>query len=149
MADMTWDEAIIAVFQDNLGIEMTNGDIAQNITDKRYRTKVGATPQNTIGARMSSLMERHDIERIDRGVYILRPQEGDEISNAPLEDPDSQATTIKIEAYGIHWERSKVHWQGRRILGYDTDPRETIDFANQQGVSKVYMCYTIGIQWFM
>lgn len=45
---------------------------------------------------------------------------------------------MRIETYGVHWERSKVHWQGRRILGYDTDPRETIDFANQQGVYVLY-----------
>lgn len=143
MPEMSWEDAIVAVFNNNLGIEMTNGDIAQYIMDKDYRTSVGKTPQNTIGARMSSLMERHGIERLQRGIYVLRPT-GGETSTDPNEVSDglidvaSSPSDIKIEAYGVHWDRSKVHWRSNRILGYAIDPRETIDFAAQQGVYVLY-----------
>ena len=143
MAEMSWEEAIVKVFKDNLSVELTNGDIAQSIMDKGYRTSVGKTPQNTVGARMSSLMDSHGIERLQRGIYVLRPSD-DEASADPIEelddlaDDESSPSTIKIEAYGVHWERSKVHWQSGRILGYAIDPRETIDFAAQQGVYVLY-----------
>ncbi len=143
MPEMSWEDAIVRVYQENLDVEMTNGDVAQVIMDKGFRTSVGKTPQNTIGSRMSALMERYGIERLNRGIYILRSS-GDETCAAPIEetgDPPDDATapsTIGIEAYGVHWERNKVHWQSGRILGYAIDPRETIDFANQQGVYVLY-----------
>ena len=53
-------------------------------------------------------------------------------------DPASASTAVKIELYGINWKRSKVNWTARRILGYDTDPLEGIDFSNQQDVYVLY-----------
>ena len=145
MPDMTWNQAVFKVFEDNKGREITIGDIAQEVLDKGYRTSVGKTPQNTVRAIITrSFLAQHGIQQPQRGrsSYILPTEEtsselDEEIGglNHGADPPPS----IKIEAYGLHWERNNVDWiGGRRILGYDSDPRETIDFANQQGVYVLY-----------
>ena len=50
MPDMTWNQAVLKVFQDNRGQEITIGDISQAILDNGYRASVGKTPQNTVRA---------------------------------------------------------------------------------------------------
>ena len=118
---------------------MSSADISRAIMDARYRTSLGKTPQNTVGARMPQVMQDYDVIRTRRGYYMMpRPNDVDADETDTELDTASTSTAVKIEAYGIHWERSKVNWAARRILGYDTDPLEAIDFSNQQGVYVLY-----------
>ena len=138
-SEMIWNEAIHTVLKDHIGEEMSSGDISRAIMDAGYRTSLGKTPQNTVGARMSQLMQDYGVIRTRRGFYMM-PRPNDAVRNETDGelDPASTSKTVKIEAYGIHWERSKVNWAAQRILGYDTDPLEAIDFSNQQGVYVLY-----------
>lgn len=138
-SEMTWNEAILTVLRENVGEEMSLGDITGAILDARYRTSLGKTPQSTVGSQLLQVMRDHDVIRTRRGYYLMplpNGAEGDELESGL--DAVPALAVMQIEAYGIHWERSKVNWTARRILGYDTDPLEAIDFSSQQGVYVLY-----------
>ena len=138
-SEMIWNDAIYTVLKEHIGEELSPADISLAIMDARYRTSLGKTPQNTVASRMVRMMEEHGVIRTRRGYYML-PLSDDAAGNDPDDEPDPASTspTVQIEAYGIHWERNKVNWTAKRILGYDTDPLEAIDFSSQQGVYVLY-----------
>lgn len=75
MADLSWHEAVVKAL-DGEREPLSCADIAQKIVDLGLRTKVGATPKNTVAARIStSLREDGDgspFERVGPGLYRLR-----------------------------------------------------------------------------
>ena len=71
MQNMTWKEAIIKVLEENKGVEMSNRDIANAVIKRGYRTSVGKTPENTVSARMSQVMDEYGGQRVRQGIYML------------------------------------------------------------------------------
>ena len=138
-SEMIWNEAIYTVLKEHVGEEMSLADISIAIMDAGYRTSLGKTPQNTVAAQLIKVRRDHGVVRTRRGHYML-PLPDDAVDKDMDDEPDQVTTpaTVQIEAYGIHWERSRVNWTARRILGYDTDPLEAIDFSSQQGVYILY-----------
>ena len=137
--EMTWNDAIYTVLKERIGEELSTADISLAIMDAGYRTSLGKTPQRTVAAQLLQVMRNCDVIRTRRGYYMM-PLPDDAADKDTDDELDSvtASATVQIEAYGIHWERSKVNWAARRILGYDTDPLEAIDFSDQQGVYVLY-----------
>ena len=147
MADMKWRDAIKRVLREaEEPVHYT--DIAQSIIDNKYRLKVGATPAATVAAQLGAHPLVNEVERVERGVYRLRPTAppvepgGQAAVSAPpvsavaAEDaPDIESMGL-INAFGMYWRRNLVDWARARprILGSQQSGSETVDFAEQAGI---------------
>lgn len=143
MEEMSWDDAILRVLREaNSSIHYD--DIAKEILEGGLKTTLGKTPSNTVAARLSRMV-RDEVDEVkrdsaNRGYYYIG-----ELGDSPLSLEDEEIDIsdsidapqkIAIAAYGLYWERDKVDWSTKRLLGYDIspDPSLIINFADQQGV---------------
>ena len=142
--EKTWEEAVLHVLR-NATEPMHFGDIAEKILADGLKTTVGKTPQATVAAVLSRLAPGIGVVKVRPGVFQLHhgskaqavevePDQADELDAVDA----SASRNISVAAYGLHWERDKVDWSSRRIWGYDIQPNETVDFADQQGVYLLY-----------
>lgn len=134
---MTWDEAIQAVLREADGAlhytEISDRIVAMGL---RGGDEIGATPAQTVNARISSSMrlQNSPYVRVRVGEYALRTnladaRIGDE--EGETEEPESGA----LRAFGMYWRREWVIWtRGARLLGRQTGGARDVNFAAQQGV---------------
>ena len=136
---LSWEEAISQVLSDAEG-PMHYRDITEEILSGGLLTTVGKTPSATVRNAIYRMLDRGEsIVRTAPGVYCLPQFAGmlGIVSETGIDDMSDYTVTsenISVTAYGLHWERDKVDWVSGRILGYDTDPKQPIDFSDQQGV---------------
>lgn len=145
---MSWRDAIIHVLEDEGG-PVHYADIAQAISDRGYRTSVGATPANSVATTISTSMQ-DSVVRTDRGYYALAldgiKRVDSATGQAPTAPPDVAPTSEDaapmglINAFGMFWQRSEVFWPSKsvRLLGIQQSGSERIDFAEQAGVYLLY-----------
>ena len=137
---LTWEGAILQVLTE-AGEPLSYRDITAEILARELVATVGKTPSATVRNAIYRMLDQSDspVVRIAPGVFGLPG----EVEVPPASSPEDLESALAAEgstrnlavaAYGLHWERDKVDWSSGRILGYDTDPRQPIDFANQQGV---------------
>ena len=133
MSDMPWKDAIIKILE-NSDSAMGSSDIAGRIVEDSLRTKVGATPANTVNReiRSSLKIEKNDSPFISvgRGQYFLRSKH---VPNN--EDFQEEDNTAIIRAFGMYWERESISWSSSpTILGVQQKGADPIDFSDQIGV---------------
>ena len=136
--EITWVQAVLHILGEATE-PMSCGDIAEEILGRGLKTTVGKTPSDTVAGAISRMRSQGtaDIIKVRPGFYQLVPQ-----SDAPRVDETDEldatdaVDNLAVAAYGLHWERGKVDWSTRRLLGYDIDPNpeQAINFADQQGV---------------
>ena len=139
--EITWEQAVLQVLNEATE-PMYCGDIADEILRRGLKSTVGKTPNFTVAGVISKLRARGTgIIKTQPGVYYLSKDDRPLPDVAPVESDDELDATdapenLSVAAYGLHWERDKVDWSARRLLGYDIDPSpgQAVDFANQQGV---------------
>lgn len=136
----TWENAILRVLTES-GEPMHYRDIAAEILDRKLVATVGITPSATVRNAIYRMLDRDasPVVRVASGVFglsvagVVQPA----TVQADVETilvTEGSTRNLSVAAYGLHWERDKVDWSSGRILGYDTDPKQPIDFADQQGV---------------
>jgi len=145
MTDLKWKEAIVRVFEEEKkALHYT--EIAELIAQRGYRKSLGATPQDTVSANMTTDIntnkESSIFAKVDKGIYILRKF---------LNDPSIQITggteniiavskktidRIKIiNAFGIFWNRNLVHWKSiPDLLGIQQIGASEVNFKDQIGI---------------
>lgn len=146
MTDLKWKEAIAKIFEEEKkALHYTV--IAELIAERGYRKSLGATPQDTVSANMTTDInangDKSIFAKVDKGMYILRKF---------LNDPSIQITAstetvtgvskktsvdrIKIiNAFGIYWNRSKVHWKTiPDLLGIQQIGASDVNFKDQIGI---------------
>lgn len=138
VTEMTWRQAVLKVLTETTA-PMSCSEVAEAILRQGLKTTVGKTPSDTVAGEISRMRSQGlaEIIKTQPGFFQLAPQSG----TPPAAEPDELDTTdavnnLAVAAYGLHWEREKVDWSARRLLGYDIDPNpeQAIDFADQQGV---------------
>ena len=138
VTEITWRQAVLRILGEAT-VPMSCSEIAEAILTQGLKTTVGKTPSDTVAGEISRMRSQGSAEIIKTqpGFFLLAPQ----LDTPPAAEPDELDTTdavnnLAVAAYGLHWEREKVDWNARRLLGYDIDPNpeQAIDFANQQGV---------------
>ena len=136
---LSWDDAIIRVLTE--ADEPTHyRDITDEILVRELVATVGKTPSATVRSAIYRMIKSgKSIESPAPGVFRLPGIKGGQTATVQVDDNESIASedpaqNLSVAAYGLHWERHKVNWSNGRILGYDTDPKQAIDFSNQQGV---------------
>ena len=146
MAVLKWKEAIIKVFEDEKkALHYT--DIAELIAERGYRKSLGATPQDTVSANMTTDIntnkEKSIFAKVDKGIYILRKFLNDS-SQLVTEDIEDELIVIEktkkerykiINAFGIYWNRNFVHWKTTPdLLGIQQIGASEVNFKDQIGI---------------
>lgn len=146
MSDLKWKEAIIKVLEEEKkALHYTV--IAELIAEKGYRKSLGATPQDTVSANMTTDInankEKSIFAKVDRGYYILRKflddgmhllTEETEIKNKKSKKTSSEKLRI-INSFGLYWNRSHVHWKTTPdLLGIQQIGATNVNFKNQIGI---------------
>lgn len=146
MTQLKWKDAIIKVFEDEKkALHYT--DIAELIAERGYRKSLGATPQDTVSASITTDIKSDNknsiFVRVDKGIYILRKFLDD---SSQLEDADVESETVIIEkttkevyriinSFGIYWNRSLVHWKAYPdLLGIQQMGASEVNFKEQIGI---------------
>lgn len=145
--ELKWKEAIIKVFEDEKkALHYT--EIAELIAEKGYRKSLGATPQDTVSANMTTDInankEKSIFAKVDRGIYILRKfldNRAELVSEEP-QKPTEVLTTEKIKiinAFGIYWNRNFIHWKTTPdLLGIQQIGATEVNFKDQRGIYLLY-----------
>ena len=146
MAELKWKDAIVKVFEDERkALHYT--DIAELIAERDYRKSLGATPQDTVSATMTTDIntnkERSMFAKVDKGIYILRKfiDVSSQLVTEKVEaEMVSSQKTIKerykiINAFGIYWNRNLVHWKTTPdLLGIQQIGASEVNFKDQIGI---------------
>ncbi len=147
MSDLKWKEAIVKVLEEEKkALHYTV--IAELIAEKGYRKSLGATPQDTVSANMTTDIntnkEKSIFAKVDRGYYILRKFLDDgthllteeiEIKNKKFKKTSAEKLRI-INSFGIYWNRNHVHWKTTPdLLGIQQIGATNVNFKNQIGES--------------
>jgi hypothetical protein len=150
MAELKWKEAIIRVFEDEKkALHYT--EIAELIAEKGYRTSLGATPQDTVSANMTTDInqnkEKSIFAKVDRGIYILRKFLDDRsqlVSEEIEKHTEKSEKTLKerlkiISAFGIFWSRNLVYWKSTPdLIGIQQIGASEVNFNDQRGIYLLY-----------
>lgn len=147
MAELTWKKAIIKVLEEEKkALHYT--EIAELISEKGYREKFGATPQDTVSAQMTTDIntkgEDSVFAKVDKGIYILRKfldnesqkqiqEKEDETESS--EDKKSERFKV-INSFGIYWNRSLVFWDNTNpnLFAVQQKGAEPTNFKDQIGI---------------
>ena len=146
MADLKWKEAIEKVLNEEKK-QLHYTEIAELIAERGYRKSLGATPQDTVSANITTDLntnkDKSIFARVDKGYYILRKflSETDDvlIDNSEPQIINDKVVTIDnhkiINAYGIYWNRELVHWKSTPdLLGIQQVGASDVNFKEQIGI---------------
>jgi hypothetical protein len=146
MSELKWKEAIKKVLEEEKK-SLHYTDIAELIAKRGYRKSLGATPQDTVSANLTTDINTNKLKsvfaKVDRGIYILR-RYLDDSSQLLSDDAENQkeithkSTKDKykiVNAFGIYWNRSQVHWKTTPdLLGIQQIGASEVNFKDQIGI---------------
>jgi hypothetical protein len=146
MAELKWKEAIEKVLNEEKK-QLHYTEIAKLIAERGYRTSLGATPQDTVSANLTTDIntkkEKSIFAKTVKGYYILRkylnaPDDNDtdvsepEIVNDKIVTKDNHKI---INAFAIYWNRKLVHWKSQPdLLGIQQVGATEVNFKDQIGI---------------
>ena len=146
MADLKWKEAIEKVLSEEKK-QLHYTEIAELIAERGYRKALGATPQDTVSANLTTDIntkkEKSIFAKTDKGYYILRKylnqtedNDTDESEPEIVNDKIVTKDTHKIiNAFGIYWNRNLVHWKSQPdLLGIQQIGATEVNFKDQIGI---------------
>lgn len=146
MRDLKWKDAIKKILEEEKkALHYTV--IAELIAEKEYRKSLGATPQDTVSANLTTDInknkEKSIFAKVDRGYYILRKflddktqllTDDDDVINNKKEKTKSEKLRI-INSFGLYWNRNLVHWKTKPdLLGVQQIGATSVNFKNQIGI---------------
>lgn len=146
MAELKWKEAIEKVLDEEKK-QLHYTEIAELIAERGYRKSLGATPQDTVSANITTDLnankDKSIFARVDKGYYILRKFLS-ESDNALIDESEPQIINDKvvtidnhkiINAFGIYWNRKLVHWKSiPDLLGIQQVGATEVNFKDQKGI---------------
>lgn len=153
---LSWHDAIQRVLGE-AGEALHYSDITDRILESGLRTSTGATPAATVNSQVVMSIKRKGetspYVRVGRGTFGLRDAvSASEIFLAlkgagttvlpepmPPQEKGIEESAGLIQAFGMYWERSAVHWQSAtQLLGRYDRKSTTVDFAQQTGVYLLF-----------
>lgn len=151
MKDMTWNDAIAQVLKEH-GSPMHYREITEAILEQGLRTKVGATPSNTVATQLSMDLAKGASSRfiyVAKSTYGLRDWRS--VTDVPATEEEALSNTpqaavrIAVRAYGMYWERALVDWlkSAPRLMGQQFKNSDLVDHYEQQGIYVLYDHRTI------
>lgn len=145
---MTWHEAIVEVLRQS-GSAMHYTEITDEILNQELVDTVGATPTNTVNARVTDDLRANGDDsqfvRVRRGEYMLREHHEEEdstVASDSEDEADSDASGEEsgiIQAFGMYWQRGRVRWTSDpSLLGQQKQGADVVDFGDQRGVYMLH-----------
>lgn len=140
MEELKWKEAIEKVLEEEKkALHYT--DIAELVAERGYRASLGATPQDTVSANLTTDIntnkEKSKFAKVDKGIYILRKFLDDSsqlLTDEPTQKEKPERFRI-INSFGIYWNRNLVHWKSTPdLLGVQQIGATDVNFRDQIGV---------------
>jgi hypothetical protein len=146
MAELKWKEAIEKVLNEEKK-QLHYTEIAKLIAERGYRKSLGATPQDTVSANITTDLntnkDKSIFARVDKGYYILRKFLS-ELDYTIIDQSEPQIINDKvvtidnhkiINAFGIYWNRNLVHWKSTPdLLGIQQVGATEVNFRDQKGI---------------
>ena len=146
MAELKWKEAIEKVLNEEKK-QLHYTEIAELIAERGYRKSLGATPQDTVSANITTDLntnkDKSIFARVDKGYYILRKFLS-EPTDILIDESEPQIINNKvvtidnhkiINAFGIYWNRNLVHWKSTPdLLGIQQVGATEVNFKDQKGI---------------
>ena len=153
---LSWHAAIQQVLAES-GEALHYSDITDRILEGGLRSTTGATPAATVNSQLVTSIKRKGTAspyvRVAPGTFALRDTTSSRTSEPgkkssadpmavepaqlPSDGPDDSSGLI--QAFGMYWERSAVHWQSAtQLLGRYDRKSKTVDFAQQTGVYLLF-----------
>jgi hypothetical protein len=146
MAELKWKEAIEKVLNEEKK-QLHYTEIAELIAERGYRKSLGATPQDTVSANITTDLntnkDKSIFARVDKGYYILRKFLS-EPADILIDESEPQIINNKvvtidnhkiINAFGIYWNRNLVHWKSTPdLLGIQQVGATEVNFKDQKGI---------------
>ena len=149
MPEMSLQDAVRRVLRETAE-PLHYREIADIIAAERYRESMGATPDKTVAAALSAMRRNGEDYSLPgrRGFYVSAPLGADQSASASPDDDDpTDDSQVRIQAYGLYWERDKVEWDANRgqveLLGRQNRAADPVDFADQQGVYLLHQMQTV------
>lgn len=146
MSDLKWKVAIEKVLNEEKR-QLHYTEIAEFIAERGYRKSLGATPQDTVSANLTTDIntnkENSIFAKVDKGFYILRKFLNESAEIIPevteaiiVDDEIVEIENYKIiNAFGIYWNKELVHWRTTPDLpGIQLIGATEINFKDQIGV---------------
>ncbi len=136
MSEQSWKSAIATILAES-DEPLHYLDITERILTRGLKTTSGATPAATVNAQIATSI-KHDgsaspFLRVGKGTFTLRPSTT--AAPQPAIEPEAEASTDVIRAFGIHWQRDHVVWRRQpRIYGRQQVAAKSVDFGGQRGV---------------
>ena len=141
--ELTWRDAIERVLK-AAGEPMSLADIAEEIARSKHRTKLGATPTNTISAQVTIDIKSHGdastFRRFGPGMIGLRSEPDAPAVSVAAADPQTDAAETTeaggvVRALGMFWRRDRIDWKATtKLMGQQQTGSTPVDFAGQRGV---------------
>lgn len=149
MKDLKWIDAIIKVLQEEQR-PMHYTEIAQLVAERGYRKSLGATPQDTVSALVTSDIKKNKSNsfflRIDKGIYDVNPKrmldevlKDVDLDNIDIEtnelDNEQDSSSRVVNNFGIHWNRDLVEWKTKpHLFGIQLQGASEVNFQSQIGI---------------
>ncbi|RQV91970.1 MAG: hypothetical protein EH224_16840, partial [Calditrichaeota bacterium] len=123
-------------------------EIAEIIAERGYRKSLGATPQDTVSANLTTDIntkkEKSIFAKTAKGYYILRKflnqSDYNVVDDNEPEIVDNKIVTKDnhkiINAFGIYWNRNLVDWKTSKpdLLGIQQIGASEVNFKDQIGI---------------
>lgn len=146
MEDLKWKEAIEKVLNEEKK-QLHYTEIAELIAERGYRKSLGATPQDTVSANLTTDInnkkEKSIFAKTDKGYYILK-KFLTQTNCISVEDSELEILNDKIvikdnhkiiNAFGIYWNRNLVYWKSiPDLLGIQQIGATEVNFKEQRGI---------------
>jgi len=140
MTELKWKDAVIKVLEDEKkALHYT--EIAELIAERSYRISLGATPQDTVSATLTTEINTNKkksiFAKVDRGYYILRKflDDSTQLLTEEVTQKEKTEKTRIINSFGIYWNRSLVHWKSTpELLGIQQIGASEVNFKDQIGI---------------
>jgi predicted GIY-YIG superfamily endonuclease len=146
MADLKWKDAIEKVLNEEKK-QLHYTEIAELIAERGYRKALGATPQDTVSANLTTDIntkkENSIFAKTDKGCYILRKFLNQPDDNL-IDDSEPEIVNDKIvtkdthkiiNAFGIYWNRNLVNWKSQPdLFGIQQIGATEVNFKGQIGI---------------
>lgn len=139
----SWQEAVLTVLRD-AGVPLHYTEVERRIMEQELRPRI-ANSQATTNATLRELLNRsgrNGVREIynQRGWYALALVA--EEFNKKLREEELAArnsSTIRVEAFGLFWQRSLADWDtGPHLFGQQSKDSIAVDFADQDGIYMLH-----------
>lgn len=136
MSEQSWKAAITTILKESKE-PLHYHDITERILTRGLKTTSGATPASTVNAQIAASIKHEGAAspflRVAKGIFTLRPNGF--TAPEPVPEPEVEASSEVIRAFGIYWQREHVVWRRQpRLYGRQQVAAKSVDFGDQRGV---------------